>query len=116
MSLFYGKVTKAIKLLLDAGMQYNGYNNGDICLTTSLMEKRGWTSKAGLQEALEELVHYGMIVLTRQGGRNRASLYALTWREIDECSGKLDIKSSKIPPGDWKTIKEKYIPKRKRKK
>lgn len=103
---------KAVKLLNDAGRQYNGINNGDICVTFSIMNKRGWISKATLQEALEELIHYGFLILTRQGGRHKASLYCISWRPINECKDKLDVKSTNVAPGDWKVVKEDYIPKR----
>ena len=108
--------TKAVKLLNDIGRQYNGFNNGDLCATFSLMKKRGWISKSTLNEALYELLHYGLILLSRQGGRHRASLYALTWQAIDECKGKLDIRATKIPPGTWKQVYDQFIPKRSSKK
>ena len=90
---------KAVKLLTDLGRQYNGRNNGDFCAAYSVMRKRRWRSKSTLEEALEELIYYGFITLTRQGGRNKANLYALTWWAIDECKGKLDIQETKVQPG-----------------
>ncbi len=108
--------TKAVKLLNDIGRQYNGFNNGDLCATFSLMKPRGWISKSTLHEALEELLHYGLILISRQGGRHKASLYALTWHPINECKGKLDIQPTTIPPGIWKENCDQYIPKRKAKK
>jgi hypothetical protein len=103
---------KAVKLLNDIGRQYNGFNNGDLCATFKLMKKRGWVSKSTLCDALEELIHYGMIVLSRQGGRHMPSLYALTWQPIDECKGKLDIKATIVAPGIWKNDYDIYIPRR----
>lgn len=103
---------KAVKLLNDAGRQYNGFNNGDLCVTYSMMKERGWVSKRTLAEALEELTYYSFLILCRQGGRHQASLYALSWKPIDECKGKLDIKSSRIPVGDWKINVDKFVPKR----
>lgn len=91
----------AIKLLLDLFVQYKGHNNGDLCATWSMMEPRGWKSKATLHKALRELEHYGMLVKSRQGGRKLPSLYGVTFREIDECGGKLDIRPCP-PPGTWK--------------
>jgi hypothetical protein len=92
----------ALKLLIDIGYRYNGRNNGDLCAAFSVMQKRGWASKATLWRALDCLLHYGMIIVTRQGGRNRATLYALTWQKIDECKGKLDISETVTAPGTWK--------------
>ena len=104
---------KAVKLLTDLGRQYNGRNNGDFCAAYSVMRPRGWRSKSTLEEALEELLYYGLIILTRQGGRHKANLYGLTWWAIDECRGKLDIQETKVPLGQWKDEKSLFIPKRK---
>ncbi|SVB86360.1 uncharacterized protein METZ01_LOCUS239214, partial [marine metagenome] len=37
-----------------------------------------------------------------QGGLNKCSLFALTWFQIDECKGKLDIKSTATAPHHWR--------------
>jgi len=103
---------KSVKLLNDIGRQFHGFNNGDLCATYSLMQKRGWVSKNTLEEALNELLHYGLILLSRQGGRHRASLYALTWHPINECKNKLDINKTKISPGIWKQNCDVFVPKR----
>lgn len=87
----------AVRLLVDIGGQYNGMNNGDLCAAFSVMEKRGWTSKHSLGAALNTLEKVGLIEQTRQGGRNRCSLYAVTWKPIDECKGKLDVRPTKAP-------------------
>ena len=47
---------------------------------------------------------HGILMMTRQGGRNKASLYAVTFQPINECGGKLDIAPTDIAPGDWKKI------------
>lgn len=92
----------AVKLLNDIGVQFNGANNGDFCIAWKLMEKRGWKSKGTLHGAKQELLHYGMIILTKQGGRHTPSLYAFSWLAIDECKGKLEVSSTRTPPGNWK--------------
>jgi len=91
----------AVKLLLDLGSQYNGFNNGDLCLAWTLMVKVNWKSRSTLYKARKELIDVGFIMLTRQGGKNRASLYAITWNKIDQCKGKLDVSPTKIAPGYW---------------
>lgn len=96
----------AIKLLCDLARQYRGNNNGDLCASMSILKPKGWTSPETLTFALRELRHYGLIVLTRQGSLLAASLYALTWHAIDECSGKLDCAATIKPPGDWRTVPE----------
>ena len=91
----------AVKLMVDLGSQYRGFNNGDLCLSWSVMEKYGWRSRSTLFKAKNELLKVEFIINTRQGGRNRASLFAITWREINDCNGKLDFDPSKFAPGKW---------------
>ncbi len=97
--------SKAVKLLIDIGSQYRGDNNGDFCAAWTVMVKRGWKSRATLHAALNELLYYGFIVKTRQGGRNRCNLFALTWEAIDECDGKLDVSPKVVPSNEWKEVK-----------
>jgi len=99
----------AVKLLNDLGFQYNGYNNGDLCATWTLMKKRGWKSASTLHKALKELMHYGLIVKSRLGGRHMPTLYCLTWQSVDECKGKLDINPTNTPYGYWKEDKAEFI-------
>lgn len=93
---------RALRLLIDLLIQYNGYNNGDLCAAMTLMKKRGWNSNDQRQKALKELLDKELIVLTRQGGRKLASLYAVTWQPIDECKGKIDISPTKTPYRDFR--------------
>lgn len=88
----------AKSLLVDVVMQYTGKNNGDLAITLSMMKKRGWKSNSTLRRALNELLEANWLTLTRQGGRHKCSLYALTWEPIDECGGKLEVKPTAIPP------------------
>lgn len=92
----------ARSLLLEFCFQYNGYNNGDLSASFKTMQERGWCSKGTLARALKELREKGWIIISRFGGRNRCHLYALTFKSIDECNGKLDISSTTTPPGNWK--------------
>lgn len=89
-------------LLLDLLAQYKGDNNGDLCLAWSVMKLRGWKSEATLNKAKRELLAKDFIMVTRQGGKHRASLYALTFYSIDECKGKLDVPPTHSPPGTWR--------------
>ena len=57
---------------------YNGYNNGDISIPISIMEKRGW-SRGSLERGKKELLKNNWIVITRQGFNRTCSLYALSW-------------------------------------
>jgi hypothetical protein len=94
-----------VKLIVDLGKQYNGRNNGDLCATFSIMKKYGWNSKGTLSRALKSAQKLGFIELTRQGGRHKPSLFALTWHPIDECKGKLDVNETAVPSNLWKKIK-----------
>ena len=93
---------RATKLVIDIAAQYRGHNNGDLCAPLSLMRKRGWNSSDQLEKAKKELIEKGVILVARQGGCNKANLYALTWFPIDECKGKLDVASTKTAPVNWK--------------
>lgn len=107
---FLALTAKAKALLLDFLAQYRGNNNGDLQCTFSLMKDRGWNSKDCLQRALRELLYYEFVLVTRQGGRHRCSLYALTFYVIDECSGKHDVQATYKTPGQWRTTKIKWKP------
>lgn len=85
------------KLLLDLMSQWRIGQNGNQCATWTLMQKRDWRSRETLNNALKGLVNKGIIILTRQGARNKCSLYGLGWLAIDECGGKLDIQSTASP-------------------
>jgi len=112
---------KGVKLLIDLYAAYRGHNNGNLCAAYSLMRKRGWKSKETLSLALDELQHYGLIVMTRQGGRDKnPNLYAVTWLKIDECNVVRYSGATIVAPGTWKDERpdweppEWYIRKRKK--
>lgn len=93
---------KAKALLADANARYNGRNNGDIDFTLKTMKKWGWNSNDTISKAKTELLKKGWLVLTRQGARNKANLYALTLWSIDECKGKLDRVATTTALAYWK--------------
>jgi hypothetical protein len=89
---------RAARLLWDIYEQYNGHNNGDFCATYSVFKQKGWNSNDQFRKALDELKKKGWIVITRYGGLNMGpNLYAVTWKPIDECNGKLDVDSTIVP-------------------
>ncbi len=100
--------SSCVKLLIDLFAQFNGRNNGDLCATWTLMEKRGWRSRDTLGRAIKDLLGSGFIMKTRQGekghenGHRKPTLYAVTWLGIDECGGKLDVRPSPVPLNLWK--------------
>ena len=94
----------ALKLLIDIAQQYNGYNNGDLCASMTIMKLRGWKSNDTLSKRLKELADKNWILKTRTGGlRMGPDLYAITWHPIDDCNGKIDISPTMAPP---RTLKE----------
>ena len=97
-----------VKLLLDVYAQYRGANNGDLSAAWTLMKRRGWNSKDTLGRALSGLLESGFLLKTRQGGRHKATLLAVTWQSVDACAGKLDVSATKVAPGTWR--KNKNLP------
>ena len=98
-------------LLQDLYRQYNGRNNGDLSAAMSVLKKYGWSATATIARATDCLLHYGFIVKTRQGTKKRCNLYALTWLVIDECGGKLDVKTDSFPSHKWQQEAPKWNPK-----
>ena len=93
----------ACKLLLDIASQWRLGHNGDMGASfEKVMRARGWKSKATLSKALKELCESGLINRTRQGGMHQCSLFALGWLAINECGGKLDVKSTSAPLNLWR--------------
>lgn len=98
------------KLILDLGRQYTGSNNGYQCLSWVLMKKDNWNSPSTLDLARRELLHYGFIFLSRQGGRNKPSLYGFTWRKIDEKRNKpLDYGPTNRASHAWKDERPPFV-------
>lgn len=71
--------------------QYNGQNNGDLSAAYSQMRERGFKSRDTVWRALRELEEKGWIVRTRQGGRHRCTLWALTMCALDYDPKKMEI-------------------------
>jgi hypothetical protein len=91
-----------VKLLCDMLAQLRGQNNGDLCASWTLMKLRGWRSKDTLSKSIQELRKGGWIETTRQGGRHKATLYAVSFFAIEYCNGKLDVSPTGSPSGAWR--------------
>lgn len=100
--LFTELSAHAVKLLMDLAAQYKGFNNGDLTIAWTIMERRGWKSRDTLNKARKELLTKGLIEITRIGDRRRPNLYCLTFFAIDECNGKLDVSPTERPPSTWR--------------
>ena len=44
------------KLIIDMLSMCNGKNNGDLCITFSMMKERGWKSKSSLEKAAKSMI------------------------------------------------------------
>jgi hypothetical protein len=97
-----GLTANAKVLLIEMFIQYKGQNNGDLCAAPATMAEFGWKGNSTLPKARQELEQAGLIVLTRQGGKNKPNLYGVTWRNIDECGGKLEHPPTHAQLGYWK--------------
>jgi hypothetical protein len=105
------------KLLMSLGQQYFGNNNGYLSAAFTLLSKFGWKSDTTIREAVAECEHYGLIVKTRQGGRNHCNLYGFTWRRINKIDSKpLHVAATLKPTDDWLNERPPFqkVPRRKR--
>ena len=91
----------ACKALLFLASQYKGSNNGDLTIAWKVAKAKGLTANGALRLATKELIDSGFVIQTRQGGRNRCSLFALTWLPINNCGGKLDVPATSVASNDW---------------
>lgn len=81
----------SVKLLMILAHHSNGYNNGDLAITHSIMKE--WFNKNTMYSARDELYKKGLIIVNAYGGRSGAgrklpSLYAVTWQPVDELKAK----------------------------
>ncbi|WP_428384133.1 hypothetical protein [Nevskia ramosa] len=91
-------------LLFEFLGQIRTANNGDLSCHWKRMSAAGWRSRTTVEKARAELEARGWIVRTFQGSLgNRCNLYAVTWRGIDECKGKLHVSANSVPLHFWKT-------------
>jgi hypothetical protein len=100
---FAGLSGNAIKLLLDAAKEFKGSNNGNLNLAWSRLSQRGWVSQGTAHRAKHELLASGFLTCTRHGGRNRCSLYAITWEPIDRCEAvQLEVAAQHVASHCWR--------------
>lgn len=90
----------ARSLLIDVCQQYDGRNNGRLTAVKKYLEPLGWNSSDVITCALRELQALGLLVLTRQGGLNHPSWFAMTWRGLDRVAD-LDIDPRRFARGAY---------------
>lgn len=93
------------------GATHINTNNGDLSITHKEMGDQGiGLSKRTFFQSINELVDKGFIVITRQGGRNRCNLYAVTFQVIGDIreSGstvrKIESPPTLYPSNEWRSI------------
>ncbi len=85
---FQGLSHPARSLLLELARQFVRDNNGRLLASLAQLKDRGWTSNDTITRALRELLGAGLVFQTVQGQRpNKASWYAITWRNLDRHAG-----------------------------
>ena len=78
----------ARSLLIEVARQCKGDDNGRLLLSRAYMAGRGWNSAGVIHRAKRELIEGGFIFETVMGHRpNKASWYAVTWRNLDRLEG-----------------------------
>ena len=93
---------RAVKLLIDVAIQYNGRNNGDLLCTWEYAKTRGWRSKQTLYAALSDLEQARFLLKSRQGGLHIPNLFAVSFFPVDDVGEKLELlKPTKVPPHSW---------------
>lgn len=102
---------KAVKLMFDLASQIRvkeggPVNNGDLCITMSIMRNFGWSSRESLYYARDELIYYGFISETRPGGRNTPTLYALTFFAVNDSHKHYE--ATRVATNTWKETRKKW--------
>lgn len=97
----------SMKVLMGLLRQLKAANNGDLSASFGQAREWGVKSKSTLAEALGELQERDLIIRTREGRftnpGGRCALYALTWRPINECAGKIEVSPTSTPPRKFST-------------
>ncbi|WP_315539757.1 hypothetical protein [Eikenella corrodens] len=96
---FYSLSGNAQKVFNYLAGQYRGGNNGNLSCPKSAAELLNMTQLT-MRRALKELEDAEFLIVSRQGGKNQCSLYALTCFRIDDCGH--DLPSTSRAPDDWK--------------
>lgn len=91
----------AVKFVVELASAYNGRNNGDLSLTRRQALQRGWNSAGTRDRAASEASDAGFVVVTRHGGRNACTLYAITWEAIDDVGKGVIYPPSRTPMRLW---------------
>ena len=93
----------ASRMLMDlcSALGPNAKGNGDLSAAPAVMAPKGWASSGTKAAALKELELAGLVAITRQGGRRRCTLYAVTLWPLDCDPGKIEVSPGAFTTLDW---------------
>lgn len=104
----FGEMTgNELKALLHIYEQYRGSNNGSLTCTLAETRRsniRGLKSSRALVAAIKGVIAKGFVTITRRGGSNKPTLFAVTWEKIDTCKkGRYDdgVYKTDAPGSGW---------------
>lgn len=85
--------------------RYDGKNNGDLSAPLNRAKEIFGLSSQGLKNALDELISFKLLQVTRQGGKNQCALYALTCFKLNDVNkAGIFIKATERPSDEWKAL------------
>ena len=102
----------ARNVLVAVAAQYRGNNNGDLVVTRTVLAQYGITSSDTIWRAETQLRQHRLLRRTRRGMkmRNTPSLYAITWRPIDKCNGKIGRLAGNVAGNEWRQYQGTPLP------
>lgn len=103
---------RCVLVAIAAQYRGSGTNNGDLAVTKTVLSKYGITSSDTIWRAEKQLRQHRLLRLTRKGMkmRNTPNLYAITWRAIDVCSGKIGRLASNVAGNEWRQYQGMPLP------
>ena len=111
----YMELTSGAKnVLVAVAAQYRGAgtNNGDLCVSVTVLARYGIKSPDVIWRAEKQLRQHRLLRCTRRGMklRNTPGLYAITWKPIDRCDGKIGRVSSSVAGNEWRNFQGVPLP------
>jgi hypothetical protein len=95
----------ATKMLFFIYRQFNGRNNGDLSAPFSKAASINIGSQSTWYKAIKELIAANLIMVTRESMKKHqgnphglCTLFAVTWKKIDECNSKINCSPTLTPP------------------
>lgn len=101
---FMALSTSAKWVFIKLCSMYNRFNNGDLSAPQDKAQEIFALSSKTLKKALDELIKTDFLQVTRVGGKNQCSLYALTCYKLNDIQkgNILLVKETQRPSDDWR--------------